>query len=770
MIKDPERDVSTPEQRAADPQDPEGRLAADVDAGAGAPVAAEDLARAELGAPPPLRHAIAALCPALGAAVVVGGLFDGYVGPRGYAIAVVILAGLLAWSARRLNHPVFTNLAILAGLVVIGLLPAVAVGGPGVVGDLNSLVKHALAERNLVRPPVQLTPGFAAILGWVMAAVGFVSVWTATAIRRPSLGMMMPLAVAGVAAIGLPSDSSDRVLQVGSGMVVVVLFAIGLGVLSGDRESSGEQGLPIGYELRRSLKVLPLLAVVTGALIGVSQTNLLFPHSLINPEEQAQKPKTEPLSSVPDRVLFEVRSTVTGPWVLGTLDVYDGTDWRLPAYAEASLVPLPQSGVVDSSLHPAVRAQFTVRGLGGAILPSLPNTTNIIASGPVLNYDRRSGNIRLVDGEFSNGYQYTVAAAGVPSVQDLEKENGPASGFYARFTQIPPAPPAVRDLLARAPHTSKWAEFDYVRNYVLQTISASGPGTPVSIPVDRVQEILGSSKEASPFELVAIQTMLARWIGIPARIGYGFDGGEKVGDHLEIHPRNGAAFPEVYFSGHGWLPVIGIPQHAKASSTSDPRFEQFLPGVLPSSDIAVPLFVALILPPDVLIYEQIRNAVLLAIGALLVVGLLYALWPLGVKWLARYRRRAAAAAAGPRARIINAYAEWRDALSDYGYQHFTDTPIMLLRRFADDDEHAELAWLVTRVLWGDLQDDQAAADFAADAEELSRVLRRRLGSAHPITVRIVAALSRVSLKHAYAADVAAEGPSRAHAEVARVAV
>src|SRR5207248_9093651 len=97
---------------------------------------------------PPLRHAIAALCPAIGAAVVVGGLFDGYVGPRGYAIAVVILGGLLAWGARRLRQPLVTNAAILGGLVLLGLLPLLAVGGTDALFNLNSVIKHALAERN----------------------------------------------------------------------------------------------------------------------------------------------------------------------------------------------------------------------------------------------------------------------------------------------------------------------------------------------------------------------------------------------------------------------------------------------------------------------------------------------------------------------------------------------------------------------------------------------------------------------------------------------
>jgi hypothetical protein len=77
---------------------------------------------------------------------------------------------------------------------------------------------------------------------------------------------------------------------------------------------------------------------------------------------------------------------------------------------------------------------------------------------------------------------------------------------------------------------------------------------------------------------------------------------------------------------------------------------------------------------------------------------------------------------------------------------------MYLDRFIEDDEHTELAWLVTRVLWGDLQTD-ATLELAVAAEELSRSLRRRLSGAQPATVRFVAAVSRLSLRNPFAPDL-----------------
>jgi hypothetical protein len=62
-----------------------------------------------------------------------------------------------------------------------------------------------------------------------------------------------------------------------------------------------------------------------------------------------------------------------------------------------------------------------------------------------------------------------------------------------------------------------------------------------------------------------------------------------------------------------------------------------------------------------------------------------------------------------------------------------------------------LAWLTTRALWGDLQ-TQLTPDLASGAEELARALRRRLAQAQPSTLRVVAQLSRLSIRHPYAPE------------------
>jgi hypothetical protein len=184
---------------------------------------------------------------------------------------------------------------------------------------------------------------------------------------------------------------------------------------------------------------------------------------------------------------------------------------------------------------------------------------------------------------------------------------------------------------------------------------------------------------------------------------------------------------------------------------TNPNNQQVNPEVLPSNDIGVQLYLPVLTQPASVLGRQLLVILGIVFPAVLLLLLLYYLYPALAKARLRSKRRTAARAAGPRARIALAYSEWRDYATDFGYAHSGDTPLAFLERFVPDEEHSELAWLVTRTLWGDLQ-GEVDNDLALYAEELSRTLRRRLADAHPATVRFVAAVSRLSVRNPYIAE------------------
>jgi hypothetical protein len=728
----------TTERPALGPDDP---LAADVDL-PDLPDVDDELDDDE--DRPVVRLAICIVFPMLAAAAMVGGIFSG-ASPRVYASVAGLLGITLAAAGAKLRKPLLVNAVVLVGMFGIGLLLVIPSGFDNLL-SIRQAVADARAHGNVLRPPVPLEPGWIAIIGWLMGILGFTAGWVAFVLRKPALALMLPLPVAGIAAISVPKS-----VQVPSGIAVLALFAMGLGLLSGAQAfGKDDERPPVSYEVRRALRSVPIVAVITVLMYLLSQANFLFPSPRIDPTHQPQRPRTVPLSKVQDRVLFEVRSSITGPWRIGSLDVYDGTDWRLPPFAESQLKRVPRDGIVDHDLQPGVRAEFTISGLKGAVLPNLPNPVGIVAEGPTLSYDGRSGNIRTTEGDIATGLKYTVAAAALPSLNELRRVSGSVPDDLVQFTEIPDPPPAVTALIARAPKTSTWDEFNFLRTYVLDNVTVTGAGVPTAVPPSRVQDMLAGKKEGSPFEIVAAQAMLARWMHLPSRIGYGFDGGEKVGDALQVRPRHGATFVEVYFPTFKWLPVIGTPKHAKATIGKDGE-QQTNPSVLPSNDISVQLFLPVLTPPKSILVDQVRRVVLIVVPSILFLLLLYFSYPGVYKAVVRGRRRRAALAAGVRARIALAYAEWRDYAADYGYRYGTDTPLMFLDRFVDDDEHTEFAWLATRALWGDL-DPESDEDLATAAEELSRTLRRRLAQAQPGTLRALAVISRLSMRYPYAPE------------------
>lgn len=695
----------------------------------------------EVGPPVPVgRLSLVIAFSVLAAAVMVGGVFQG-IAARPWAAVAGLLGIALAGRLHVMKNPLLMNVLIAVGIFAIGVILTIPAGSFDDVINLGPFVREAVTSGDVQRPPVPFDLGWRAIVGWLMGGLGFAAAWIAIQLRKPSLGLLSSLPIIAITAISVSDET-----KIVSGLLSMVFFAIGLGILSGVEVGEGEQR-SLTYELRRAIRAVPLLSVITVALYFMAVNNFLFPAPRIDPTQEAQRPRTVPLTEVPDRVLFTVASTITGPWRMGGLDVYEDDEWLLPPFNETRIAEVPSSGVVDSELSAGHRATFNVRGLGGAVLPSLPNLVGVIATGPSLAYDGRTGNIRLAEGTIQPGLEYTVTAARIPTIEELRNATGPVPTEVEPFLEIPDPPRAVVDLLNRAPADNPWDRLDFMRQEFLMTVTAAGAGTPKPVPPSKVEDMLTGSKEGTPFEIVAAQAMLARWAGIPSRIGYGFDGGDEVGEVLEVRPKHGASFLEVYFPTYKWLPIIGTPLQARTTLGS--QFTQQDETVLASDDISVRVFVPYQIDPRQFLFEQIRRVVMVVVPILLLLLLLYYSYPALYKAIVRARRRSRAMEQGPHEQIALAYSEWRDLATDFGYQYNSDTPLMFLDRVVEDEEHLELAWLVTRTLWGDLQSN-VTADDAVAAEELARTLKRRIAQAHTFTLRAIAAVSRLSLRYPYA--------------------
>ena len=689
----------------------------------------------------PLRPLVIAAFSMLGTALTVGGIFGSW-GARLVCLAAALVGIGWSWVCAR-SRDRRQALQMLLPVVALGLaVLSLTVGSSGGPSQLPSLVRDAIDAGRALRPPIPFDAGWRPILIVVMILLGFAAGTAGTTLDRPRLALVIPLPLLGLTAISQPKSGEAL-----AGILAVVPVIAGLTVLFGDQ--GGVSGLTREFEFRRIVKAVVYLAGILAVIVMLNSTNVLFPAPAYDPAQQAQKPKPIPLSASEDRVLFEVDGPITGPWKVGSLDDYDGKTWRLPPFNPKSFVKVPGDGVIDKTRNGDVSVKFTVRDFGdNTNLPGVTGPTKIAVSGKKVVFDPRAGSFRVPSGRVPAGLTYTESLPKYPDQEALVGA-GVSSNIDPVYKKIPKAPPAVRALLDEAP-PEPWQRFDYLLKKLTAVEVAVGTGTPKDITPHKIETILVGNHEGSPFELVAAQAMLARWAGVPARIGFGFDGSQPEGGVNTVRPRNASQWLEVNITGRGWIPIITQPPKAKAQLDNDQA--KFDPSIEAGADVAVQIYVPIKVHNFRAFYQQVRDILQTILPLLLLVGAGRLALPYGQKSLRRARRQSWAREQGPMAQVAVEYCELRDLATDLGIGDPYATPIEFLNFVVEDDEHAEFAWLVTKSLYGELRDDTSASDVAA-ARELGDSLRRRLFRAQPLQTRVLSYLTRLSLQQPYSKEV-----------------
>jgi Transglutaminase-like superfamily/TgpA N-terminal domain len=676
------------------------------------------------------------------AAWMAGGIFRSGAA-RGVGVVGIAIAVLLTVIGARVRRPTTLQLLTVPLAVVAGaLLVLPSTGGSATI---PSLVRDALHAGGILQPPVAFDPGWRLLLVVLFAGICSAATSLALSADRPMLGVALPAPVIAIAALVQPQGS--ELLSVGGS--VVLLAAALLAAYGADL--SRASSLSLDFERGRVVRAGALALALVVAVAGLGHVGALFPQ----PERTAVIPPQPPQAQPPgpDRVLFAVRFTggASLPLRTGVLDVYDTNShtWLLPPYdthrLESVRAPSPLPGAPKAGA--GVHAEVTIRDLGGHVLPSLPDATRIAGIDQSLLADPRTGELSLADQPAGAGTAYSVDATALPTAQQLTAAP-PPSGTARDFLAVPPPPQPIAQLLLTAP-ANPFNRMQFLRQKLYAKVVAAGGGTPVAVSPQRVAEMLGGAK-ASPFEIVAAEALLARWSGVPSRIGFGYEP-QTAGDaQYEVHPRDGSAWLEVWFQGYGWLPVTGAPPHAQATFDRSQRNTD--PTISPSDRLGLLVYVPVRVHTSLQLYEEVQWWLLRILPAVVLIALLALAYPALLKRLRRARRWRWALQRGPAERIAVAYAEFRDAMRDLAVGDPSLTPLLFLAEIDADDEHAELAWLVTRALWGDLRRDLQNDDAEA-AELLAHSVRRRVTRAQSMLNRGLGAIARTSLRTPYTAEI-----------------
>ncbi len=693
----------------------------------------------------PYLTTLAAAASAAAASWMVADMFRDFLAHGVALLGVGIGAGMVLLGHRLRRPGLFPALTLaVAGLVGAALVAPDATGGSATV---PGLVTDALKGGGFLQPPVPFDPGWRLVLVLLFAMLTSGSALLAIALGRPKIGVLIPAPL--IVGAGLLQPAATEVV---AGAVAVVLVVVALAVAYG-AELGENAELSSAFEARRLLRGVAVAVGVGAVVFALSYAGVLFPQpdrERIIPPQRPQVPQSEP-----DRVIFRYTSSAPVPLRLGVIDTYDAAQgaWLLPPYDAKLLRPIQPPSWIPGATKPRkgdITATFTIADVRGHGLPSIAGVDAIKGAHVRLEYDPRAQTIRLADRPAFNGLTYTVTAPAAPTRDEKVKAGKPPSSVSA-FLVIPPPPNEVvtslraYSQLAVQQNAAENAfdRLQFLRQSLYDKVVAAGAGNPVDVSPSRVGEMMRGAN-ASPYEITAAEAMLARWAGVPSRIGFGYYGGTKNKDGVyEIRPKDGTTFLEVYFDKHGWLPIVGVPPKAKPSTSTQQKNDR--PNIRQSDELQLIVYVVVNYPTILLLYEYVRYFLVQSAPFLLLVAAALIGYPWLLKLLRTGLRRRWARKIGPKAVIGVLYAEFRDRCHDLTIGDPAAHPAEFLECLDSDPEHQEFAWLVERAIWGDLRRDLRTEDVEA-AYRLAASLQRRLSRGQPFLSRMLAAVARTSLK------------------------
>ncbi|GAA2407663.1 DUF3488 and transglutaminase-like domain-containing protein [Actinomadura vinacea] len=538
------------------------------------------------------------------------------------AVLSVVAGGLLV---RRFRAPAVLSalggLAVLhlyltvrftAGQAWLGLVPT-----PSSLRRLGELFGEGWDAANQYAAPVPLVPGIALL---ATAGIGLVAVAVdllAARLRRvapaglPLLAMYsVPAAVReesinwaafGIGALGylalLVADSREHV--VGWGRVVLTRrwtedvpmagaagSGAGKGLGRGERPDSSAlaaSGRRIGVAAVAIAVLLPtavpgihprgLFGLGSGGGRGGGTQTVTTPDPLVSLKRE--------LTRQDDSVVLTYRTDDEQPDYLRlyALDRFDGDRWTYSALESTSKDrvtdrPLPRppglSEAATREVRTTVRVQRKVRNMTFLPVPYAPSRLSVegdwrVDAASLMIYSLR-------DSASGRSYEVTSVRA-EPTAKVLAGGSTYPSDVVSHYTRVPKSiPQQIRELAQEVTEGATTAHEQAVR---LQRWFTSEGGFQYDLNAPPPQhgndlvDFLQRSKRGYCEQYAAAMALLARILGIPARVAMGYTAGTKTAPgQWVVRSRDAHAWPELYFPGTGWVRFEPTPVGAAGQGTA----------------------------------------------------------------------------------------------------------------------------------------------------------------------------------------------------------
>ncbi|HKA68798.1 MAG TPA: transglutaminaseTgpA domain-containing protein [Actinomycetes bacterium] len=555
-----------------------------------------------------------------------------------HSLGAVIVIGLVGAGMRRASAP--SAVTILVQLLsifiylgwlysddmIFGLIP-----GPGAIQDLGSLLRSGLADADTYAPKVPETTGLLLLTVGGVALVDLAVDAAAATFRRASLAGLPLLALytvpASILEDGIPwplfllgalgyiglliAEGQERLVRWGRPLVA------GLSAERAGRAGSpskvdttpfGQVGRRIGAVVITTAIIVPALLPITDGLL-TSGAGGLFGGT--GSGDGGTRIRIDPLVTMRRNFRSaqdtEVARLATSGNVnpanlylrMATLDVFDGTEWKpsqplVDKLADNLARPSGLSEEVDSQ-RITTRVDLTT-AFESYYLP-VPYPLSSLDIDGSWGVERNTQNIISNRGPNQVSGRSYVANSLVlsPTPAQLADAPAPPIDFQRRYTELPEGLPSIVGELAN--QAVAGASTPYDKALRLQDwLRSSGDFTYSTDPgregtgVTAIEAFL-SDRIGYCEQFAATMAVMARYLGIPARVNVGFSAGEQVdANTISVSTHDAHAWPELYFEGAGWVRFEPTPfalsRGAPPSYVAAPNAEQATeaPPVSPTSN------------------------------------------------------------------------------------------------------------------------------------------------------------------------------------------
>lgn len=468
----------------------------------------------------------------------------------GYGVTSLLLRTRLPRSIDALGGGVATALAA-------AWLASLQVSGPhGGLGGLGPSLRAARPVVMAFHLPLPVTPGTVVLAGVI---AGMAGTGTRLLLTRPGLAL--------VPALVLVTGSSVALGGVGAGIlagvfVVIATVTLASGGRTGTVGAAGAGGLALASILLIGLPIASAVGTAGGRGIRsptIRPTSLSLETDLIGVERRD--------AAV---TLFSTESPVTTYWQVGVLTRWQGNRW----------LPSPAAGPLPTTVagRDRFRASVTIADLASRLLPVPPG----ILSTSVAGAEVRSGEV-VGPSVTRPGQHYQVSAVD-HAAGSLVPATAPATAPSSSLATAPPSEdllpylslgsvPAEVVSLARAVTTgagSPLAEAELLVDWFRSSrFHYSLDPAPPPKGVNPLGYFLTDSRTGTCESFAGAFAVMARSLGLPARVAVGFTAGRpEGGGRATITGADAHAWPEVYLGpASGWVSFEPTPSTGSGSLT-----------------------------------------------------------------------------------------------------------------------------------------------------------------------------------------------------------